>query len=49
MSTETYLLETNISGIFSEALPANVQTIFANKSMSICTGTAVIKIKINFV
>lgn len=44
MSTDTYLLEANISGIFSEALPANVQTIFANKPMPIRTGTAATKL-----
>lgn len=44
MSKDTYLLKTNVSGIFSEALPANVQSIFANKPMPIRTGTATTKL-----
>lgn len=39
----TYLLEANIIGILSEALTADVQTIFADQTMSVRAGTAIQK------
>ena len=41
----TDLLEANIIGVFSEALAANVQTIFADQTMTVRAGTAKRKIK----
>lgn len=36
---DTYLLETNVVGVFSEALTANVQCIFPDQTMSVGAGT----------
>lgn len=33
--SNVYLLESNVIGIFSEALTANVQTVFADKPVSV--------------
>ena len=34
------LLETNLIGVFSEALTANVQPVFADKTVAVRTGAA---------
>lgn len=36
-----YLVETNIVGIFTEALTANVQVVLADQGSSVSTDTAV--------
>lgn len=37
----TYFLKSNLVGIFSEALSAKVQSIFADESMLVGAGTAI--------
>lgn len=37
----SYLLEANIIGVFSEALSAEVKSIFADDTMLVGTGSAV--------
>lgn len=46
-STLSYLLKTNIIGVFSEALTANVQCIFTDQTVSVGAGAAKITNKQN--
>lgn len=37
---ETYLDETDVLGLFSEALTADVETVLADKTSGVCADTA---------